>query len=242
MYAGVSCRLAMEPIILVSRIKALLANAPLFDNYLPSSHEHQAWLAQAHALIAKWKPLEAISVKTASDFLSNALTRDHNLAQIYGALHRAIADLELSLPSQAGQAFGPGAVYDFFKALNGLIASATSSLLIAAPFMDPEIFDAYLLSAPAGIRIRLLTKKGTAGLKPAIGRFSAQRGNPVEARASKAFHDRVVFIDGSDCWIVGQSIRDAAKSMPSYLAPLSQDVALDKLGFYEAIWNEAEPI
>jgi hypothetical protein len=33
-----------------------------------------------------------------------------------------------------------------------------------------------------------------------------------------------------------------AKSMPSYLAPLSQDVALDKLGFYEAIWNEAEPI
>lgn len=232
----------MELIILASRIKALLANAPSFDNYSPASHEHQAWLAQAHALVAKWKPLEAMSVKTASDFLYSALTRDHNLAQIYGALHRTIADLELSLPSQAGQAFGPGAVYDFFKALNGLIASATTSLLIADPFMDSEIFDAYLSAAPAGIRIRLLTKNREAGLKPAIEKFSAQRGNPVEARASHAFHDRVVFVDGSDCWVVGQSIKDAAKSMPSYLAPLSQDVALDKLGFYEAIWNEAAPI
>lgn len=205
----------MEPIILVSRIKALLANAPSFATYSPVSYEHQAWLAQAHALVAQWNPLEAISVKTASDFLSSQVLRDSNLAQIFGGLHRAVAALELNLPPQAEQVFGPGAVYDFFKALNSLIASVSSSLLIADPFMDPEIFDVYL---------------------------SAARGNPVEARASKAFHDRVVFADGSDCWVVGQSIKDAAKSMPSYLAPLSQDVAMDKLGFYEAIWNEATPI
>jgi hypothetical protein len=232
----------MEPIILVSRIKAHLANAPSFATYSPASYEHQAWLAQAHALVAKWKPLEALSVKTASDFLSSPVLRDSNLAQIFGGLHRAVADLELSLPPQAGQAFGPGAVYDFFKALNGLIASASSSLLIADPFMDPEIFDAYLSAAPAGIRIRLLTKKGADGLKPAIEKFSSQRGAAVEARRSHAFHDRIVFVDGSDCWVLGQSIKDAAKAMPTYLAPLSPDIALDKFGFYESIWNEAAPI
>jgi hypothetical protein len=51
-----------------------------------------------------------------------------------------------------------------------------------------------------------------------------------------------VFVDGSDCWVLGQSIKDAAKSMPAYLAPLSPDVALDKFEFYEIIWKEATPI
>lgn len=232
----------MEPRILISRIKALLANAPSFATYSPASHEHQAWLAQAHALVAQWNQIEAHSVKSASGFLTSSLMKDSNLAQIYGALHRAVADLELKLPAETRQVFGPGAVYDFFKALNSLIASASSSLLIADPFMDPEVFDAYLSSAPVSVRIRLLAKKAPVGLKPAIEKFSAQRNIPVEARASHAFHDRVVFVDGSDCWVLGQSIKDAAKSMPAYLAPLSPDVALDKFEFYEIIWKEATPI
>lgn len=232
----------MEPRILISRIKALLANAPSFATYSPASHEHQAWLAQAHALVERWKPLEAISIKTASDFLASSLLRDSNLAQIYGALHRAVADLELSLPAEAGQAFGPGAVYDFFKALNSLIASASASLLIVDQYMDDSIFDAYLSPAPSSVSIRLLTKKASANLKQAVEKLSAQRGTPIEARASQTFHDRVIFVDGSDCWVLGQSIKDAAKSMPAYLAPLSPDVAAAKLAFYEEIWNEATPI
>jgi hypothetical protein len=232
----------MEPRILVSRIKALLANAPSFATYTPTSHEHQAWLAQAHALVARWKPIEAISVKSSSDFLANSLLRDSNLAQVYGALHRAIADLELSLPAEAGQAFGPGAIYDFFKALNSLVASASSCLMIADPFVDAEIFDAYLSSVPAGVRIRILTKKAPANLKQAIDKFSVQRGTAIEARLSRDFHDRIVFVDGSDCWVLGQSIKHAAKSMPTYLAPLSPDVASDKFGFYESIWGGAEPV
>lgn len=232
----------MESHILLSRVKSLLTAAPSFATYSPSSPEHLIWLAQAHALVNQWNPMEAISVKTAADFLPNQLMRDINLAKIFGALHRAIADMELNLPVEAGQAFGPGAVYDFFKALNSLVASASSSILIADPFIDDTVFDAYLSSAPKGIDIRLLARKTSANLKQAIEKLGAQHGVAIEARASHAFHDRVVFVDGTDGWVIGQSIKDAAKSMPTYLAPLSPDVAAGKFADYEDIWSKATPI
>lgn len=232
----------MEPHILLSRIKALLAAAPSFATYSPSSPEHLAWLAKAHALVNQWNPLEAVSVKTAADFLSSPAMREINIAQIFGTLHRAAADLELKLSVETGQAFGPGAVYDFFKALNALVASASSSLLIADPFIDDTVFDAYLSAAPKGVGIRLLARKTSPNLKQALEKLAAQHGVAIEARASQAFHDRVVFVDGTDCWVLGQSIKDAAKSMPTYLAPLSPDVATGKLADYEGLWSKATPI
>lgn len=232
----------MESHILVSRIKSLLADAPSFATYSPASPEHQAWLAQAHALASRWNSIEAISLKTAADFLSSPAMREINIAQIFGTLHRAVADLELKLPANNGRSFSPGEVYDFFKELNALIASAASSLLIVDPFIDDTVFDAYLASVPNGVGVRLLTSKPAANLKPAIQRFKAQHGIAIEARKSDAFHDRVIFIDGSDCWVVGTSIKDAAKSKPAYLVPLSQDIAPTKRADYELIWDKAQPI
>lgn len=43
---------AMEPQILLSRIKSLLASAPDFSAYSPASAEHLSWLARGHALVA----------------------------------------------------------------------------------------------------------------------------------------------------------------------------------------------
>lgn len=240
MLATFGTGLTMEPHILISRIKSLLAAAPSFETYSPASYEHQAWLAKAHALVAQWNANEASSVKRAANYLS--LSKDMNLAQIFGALHRAVADLELKLPDNAGQAFGPGAVYDFFKELNALMASASSSLFVVDRYIDDTIFDAYLSSAPKEVRVRLLAHNTSANLKQAIEKFTAQHGITIEARASHAFHDRVVFVDGADCWVLGQSIKDAAKSMPTYLAPLSFDVAAEKFADYENIWDKATAI
>lgn len=229
----------MEPRILISRLKVLLAEAPSFLSYSPQSPAHLGWLGKAYALVNQWNGMEARSLKIAADFLSNPAMQEINVAQIFGAIHRAIADLELNLPPEEGQAFGPGAVYDFFKALNELVASAAKSLWVVDPFIESSVFDAYLSSVPAGVPIRVLAKKWSPSLKEAVAKFSAQRGNPIEARASSVFHDRIIFVDGADCWVLGQSIKDAAKSMPTYLAPLSPDVAADKLAAYEEIWSKA---
>jgi hypothetical protein len=64
----------------------------------------------------------------------------------------------------------------------------------------------------------------------------------VEVRTSQGIHDRVVFVDGRSCWVLGQSIKDAAKSKPTYIAPIAADATQLKLADYEKIWATAHTI
>jgi hypothetical protein len=233
----------MHPQILLAQFRSLLARAPNFENYSPSSVDHLSWLGQAHALVSRWNPHEARMFKLASDFLGGpSFLRDTHVAEVLGTLHRAVADLELLVPDESQTAFGPGAMYDFFKALNQVIGSAKSSLFIVDPYMDDGIFDAYLSSVASGIQIRLLLRDFSAKVKPAATHFKTQQQVSIEARKSGDLHDRVVFVDNSECWVLGHSIKDAAKSKPTYLAPLSPDVSALKLALYEKIWSAATAI
>lgn len=229
----------MDKAVLLAQLRSLLESAPNFATYSPTSCEHQAWLAKAHALVSRWNRLESISLASAADFMHMPLLRDGQVAKIIGLIHRSIADLELETPKLADQAFAPGAVYDFFKALSAALGSATTSVFIIDPYLDDQIFDTYLANIPAGLSVRLLAHKHGNLLKPAIQKFSAQHGNNVAVRVSPEFHDRIVFVDDLSCWVMGQSIKDAAKAKPTYLLPLSADIAKLKLSHYETIWNTA---
>lgn len=48
-------------------------------------------------------------------------------------------------------------------------------------------------------------------------------------------HDRVLFID-SRCWVIGQSIKDAAKKKPTYIVEHSSILMRH---IYEEIWSKA---
>jgi len=229
----------MDKAVLLAQLRSLLEAAPDFSAYSPTSGEHHAWLAKAHALVSRWNRLEAISFASAADFLYMPLMRDGQVAKIIGLIHRGIADLELETPKLADQAFAPGAVYDFFKALSAAFGSATTSVFIIDPYLDEQIFDTYLASIPAGLSVRLLAHKYGNLLKPAVQKFTAQHGTNVSVRISQEFHDRIVFVDDLSCWVMGQSIKDAAKAKPTYLLPLPPDIARLKLNHYEAIWNNA---
>jgi len=229
----------MDRAVLLAQLRSLLESAPDFEAYSPTSAEHQAWLAHGHALIGRWQHLEAISFASAADFLHVSLIKDGQVAKIIGLVHRAIADLELEMPKLADQTFGPGAVYDFFKALSAAIGSATSSVFIVDPYLDEHIFDTYLASTPAGLSVRLLAHKYGDLLKPAVQMFAAQHARNISVRISSEFHDRILFVDNMSCWVMGQSIKDAAKAKPTYLVPLSPDIVKLKLVHYENIWNKA---
>lgn len=232
----------MDQAVLLAQLRTLLDTAPDFEAYSPTSVEHQAWLAKAHALIHRWNQYEAISIKSAANLMHLSLARDGQVATVLGTIHRAIADIELERPQLSDQAFGPGAVYDFFKALTAAVSSATTDLFIVDPYLDEQIFDAYLGGVPNGVRVRLLANKYGALLKPAVQKFTAQHKIPVEVRLSGEFHDRVLFIDGLSGWVMGQSLKDAAKAKPTYLVPLPPDVAKLKLSHYEAIWSKASAL
>jgi hypothetical protein len=229
----------MDKAVLLAQLRSLLDSAPDFGVYSPTSAEHHTWLGKGHALISRWDEFEAISFKSAANLMHLALARDGQVAAVLGIVHRAIADLELDRPRLAGQAFGPGDVYDFFKALSAAVGSATSAILVIDPYVDDQIFDTYLSGIQGGVNVRILTAKYGNLLKPAVQKFTAQHKIVVEVRISADFHDRVLFIDGLSCWVMGQSLKDAAKAKPTYVLPLPTDVASMKLTHYETIWAQA---
>jgi len=232
----------MDKVALLAELRALAANVPDFATYSPSSRLHLEWLGKAHALILRWNRTEALLFKNASDFLGLDATRDMNIARLLGTLHCAIADLEFQVPDLPHQAFGPGAVYDFHKALIDLLTTATSELLIVDPYVDEQIFDAYISTVAPNVVVRVLTSKYSASLSPAVQKFISQKKMSVEVRSTQEIHDRVIFIDGHSCWVLGQSIKDAAKSKPTYMAPLASDTSQLKKAEYERIWNISKPI
>ena len=232
----------MNPGILLAQLRALIERAPDFDQYLPTSREHMMWLGQGHALIHRWNKLEAINFQLSSDMLPMDIMQANSVGTIFGVLHRAIADLELQVPKKEQVAFAAGEVYDFFRELNQVIESAEVSIFVVDPYLDHTVFDHYLNSRKKNVRVRLLLNKNANDVKAASEKYIQQHGNVLELRRSPKIHDRVIFIDGFVCWVVGQSLKDAAKAKPTYLAPLPPDVVSDKLSHYESIWNEANAI
>ena len=228
----------MEHAALLVELRALAEHVPDFDAFTPTSRTHHEWLGKVHALVEQWNQFEAASVRAQMPYIPTMM-RDMGVSNIIGILHRAIADLELRMPTGVDQVFGPGAVYDFFKALRELLASARQSILIVDPYLDEQIFDAYLSSVSPQVTVRLLCGK-SAALRPAISKFTLQTTIKVEVRVSEAIHDRVLFIDGRSCWVLGQSIKNAAKSKPTYLAPLDTPTTDLKISQYERIWASAK--
>ena len=230
---------------ILAELRALAENVPNFQTFSPSSAVHHRWLAKVRLFISLTQ-MDSSSFHFSALMLSLEATRSGQLAEILAALHHAIATLEyqvLSTP-QPSQVFGPGAVYDFHKTLRGLLTSVTHSLLIVDPYLDEEIFDAYLSAVTKTASVRLLMNKNKvpAGMSASLTKFVTQNQMKVEARHSSQLHDRALFLDEFSCWVLGQSIKDAAKSKPTYLAPLDASVARLKKAIYDDIWVNAAPI
>ena len=200
------------------------------------------WRGQTHALLKRWNQYEAMSFQFASDRLYSEFSRDSSITTILGTLQRAIADLELLVPEKDKVVFAAGEDYSFFRELNKVIESAEKFIFIIDPYLDSSVFDHYLNSRKSQVKVRLLLSRNGENVKAALQKYLNQYGNVIDVRKSEKIHDRVIFIDGYVCWVVGQSLKDAAKAKPTYLLPIAPDVITTKLHEYEAIWNEASAI
>ena len=232
----------MDALIFLEKLRSLLSTAPPLEGRGSYGQEQFAWLGRASSLISKWDRFEANSFKLAVDGMTANLNRVANHGIVFTTIHKAIASMEDQLPQVGGQAFGPGATYDFFKALRELVSSAEKSVFLVDPYMDAETFDGYLCALGSGRQVRLLLSKCADEARIAAEKFALQHQCKLEVRKTKAIHDRVMFIDDTQCWVLGASIKDAAAKKPTYLAPISADVAEQKMKIYEDIWNAATPI
>jgi hypothetical protein len=229
----------MEKGLLLAELLTLVNSVPDFARNTQLSRSHREWLGKAHALLLSHDRSAANAVRVASEFLDSSALRSGSVNTILNTLHRAIASLELDVGNLPGTAFGPGAVYDFMRSLRDLLQSVTTSVLIVDPYMNAEVFDSYVSAVPQRARTRLLLRGWDNAFKPALEAFVSQHQRIIEARTSSTLHDRVIFVDDRSCYVLGQSIKDAADSKPTYLAPLPSDVVALKLESYEAIWRAA---
>lgn len=232
----------MTPHVLLEKLRLLLQTIPPLEGRGRYENEQYKWLGQVKAALYEWDQLHRISFDHAVKNLIDNFRRPENYGVVISFLHEVIARLENSLPQDEGQAFGPGAVYDFFRALNDIVSSAQTQCWVVDPYLDAEIFDGYLRSLRPSVSARLLTIKHLENVSVAAKKYQAQSGSQVDIRSSQDIHDRIVFVDNNQCWVLGASIKDAALRKPTYLAPLSPDVAAEKLKHYETIWNAGKTI
>jgi len=158
-------------------------------------------------------------------------------ANMQGVLRTAIAKLEAEADRPRERIYGPGDAFELYKDLSELVAAATGNLFIVDPYAGEEVFSLYLSKARAGVLIRLMTKEPSAALRSVAGKFGVRPGVQLECRSTSAVHDRVVFIDSRDCWVIGQSIQGAGMKKPTYLVPIS--TVSDMARLYEDAWRTA---
>ena len=232
----------MTPLLLLETLRKLLQSIPPLEGRGAYAQEQFEWLGKANAAMHDWDQINSIPFSTAVNGLIRNFDRHGNYGIVVAFFHDVIARIESSLPQNGGQAFGPGAAYDFFRALNDLTASSKKEILIVDPYLDAEIFDGYLQGLKPGIHIRLLTTKYVDNVRIAAEKYRTQFGGNVELRVSGQIHDRVIFVDDDQCWVLGASIKDAAMKKPTYLAPVPADVIGEKRNHYETIWAAGTPI
>jgi hypothetical protein len=149
-------------------------------------------------------------------------------------LRAGIAELEMMLPEQEVKgAYEAGEEYEFYRDLKAIIRFAKQEVLIVDGYLDTQLFDIYVTDLDAKVAVRVMTDQVRSGLET-VARKYAGRGN-FELRASTDVHDRAVFADDR-CWVIGQSIKDAARKKPTYIV---EHTSSTMRPIYEAIWAKA---
>lgn len=228
--------------VLLLKLVHEFENAPDFGaKYIgDASAPPHRWISRVGALLSRvsiHREIEFKSTKgTSVQFWQ--LARESFRRTISEAVEELKLELELEGRDEIGQVYEAGKTYDFFTDLRGIVSGADQDIFIVDAYFDAAAFQAYLSNSENGLTIRILCSRYAADLASCVSAFASQTGATVAVRKTKDIHDRVIFLDKTDCWIVGASIKDAGKK-PTYLIPLVPQLSAGKLSIYENVWSQA---
>lgn len=165
---------------------------------------------------------------------------DLQIRELESLLKALINMLRLHLPEEEIKgAYDAGDEYSFYRDLSGLIAAATRRIFFIDAFLDEQLFNLYVSKAPTTVSVRILSKNIGLNVEVVGNKFASSR--PLELRSSTRVHDRVIFIDQRG-WIIGQSIKDAAKNKPTYLVELNEPILTATENAHTQIWEQATSV
>jgi hypothetical protein len=125
--------------------------------------------------------------------------------------------------------------------LRKVVETAQKDVLFVDRYMGADFVSSYLPHVRTEVSIRLLTRDLVDKLTASVAAFVLQTPMRIGIHRSKDFHRRFLCIDGSRCFLVDASFKDAAKSAPAALIELT-DTAADSPKQYEAIWAAATEV
>lgn len=238
----------IAPSALYQQLGQLAVSVPDLTNDW-NTEESRLWLGRTSALVeATGNIADTILFNTAHGALGTSL-HQQNVQTIISILHRALARAELAAPATAHGAFlAVGEPFAAFVAVGKILGSATKSTLIVDPYADANLVNEFALLAPEGVPVMILAdmESHKPALRPAAAHFAKQYGptRPLEVRLAppRSLHDRVIFIDQSEAYILGQSFNALAKRSPTSLVRVDPETAAMKAGTYGSMWASATPL
>lgn len=183
--------------------------------------------------MARWAGVHSVGGMSEGRLQNNF---DKRVAAYTALLKSILAELELMMPTaEIAGAYEAGEEYQLYRDLKTIVGFAARDLYIIDNYLSTELFDVYMENVATGLLVRVLTNQVPDSVRLVAEKFSKRGG--FELRSSMDVHDRVIFADDR-CWVIGQSIKDAARKKPTYIVEHSG--AAGMRGIYEAIWPSAK--
>jgi hypothetical protein len=166
---------------------------------------------------------------------------NEQLGGMVAVLKSTVEQLRWQLPDPSQVFLPAGSAHDAYLEIRKIIQTATSEILIVDTYVDGTLWT-LLTNLPVSAKIRIMTMQMKGDFALEGRKFAAQHGNTIEIRQTQQYHDRFVIADGSRCWHVGSSIKDAgnkAFAMSEILSPTIQTAIKADV---EATWSAASPV
>jgi hypothetical protein len=228
------------------RLGALIADTP--DLKADPTPETRSWIARVLTMIEAGNLVDRmgiISFTVASQSLEGVL-REMNADTILAIAHQALAKAELHAPAELQGAFiAAGHAFDAFAAVGKALGTATADVFIVDPYAEAKLLTGYAVLAPETVSVRVLTEATySKALKPAAEHWRQQMKQPLEVRlgAPRTLHDRLILIDGTTAFVLGQSFKDLATRAHTSLVRMPPDAGKLKIEAYELMWTSATPL
>ena len=227
----------MNKKVLLHQFYALMKSMPDFSTYTPDSAVHAQWMGSAYAMVYLWKPMPAISIADAIEFMPLQSERNKHLERILHALSHAIADLQAAVGSDKELVFNAEIADQFDDALSTLLLTSHETIFIVSADLNIEAYLSSLIEANHTVRLRLLLEQTS---KEALLKAKETLNTDIikiDARFTDDIQEELIFVDEFNGWECKQTA--SGEKSQSYLVPIDATLAVYKRRQYEELWNDA---
>jgi hypothetical protein len=214
----------------------------------PITKDVNKWLGRAVALVGTMgDSANTITLQVASQNL-NAAIRTQNVQTIQAIVYSALAKAELDAPVQTqGTFIAAGHTFDAIAAVSKVVRTAAKNVLLIDPYSDEKVVTDYVGLAPENVLVKILsTGRYKDALKAIADRWNRQNGTirPLQVRIAPArdLHDRLVVVDETTAWVLGQSFNKLAERAHTSLVRMNKDAGDLKIAAFADIWASATPL